>query len=106
MKQTNNILQLSKSNQGFFDMTKEEENIEAIKKQETWGASKGMFQIYSLLSYSKQKHEIWMKTKKHYREWHYTILPSQGIQQQTSFIIQKHSKNYPMHETSVSSKLV
>ena len=28
------FLQLSKSNQGFFDMTKKEENIEAIKKQE------------------------------------------------------------------------
>ena len=34
MKQANNILQLSKSNQGFFDMTKKEENIEVIKKQE------------------------------------------------------------------------
>ena len=56
MKQANNILQLSKSNQGFFDMTKKEENIEAIKKQEIWGAFKGMSQIYSLLSYSKQEH--------------------------------------------------
>ena len=106
MKQANNILQLSKSNQGFFDMTKKEENIEAIKKQEIWGASKGMSQIYSLLSYSKQEHGIWMKTKKQNREGYYTILSSQGIQQQTSFIIQKHSRNYPMHETSVSSKLV
>ena len=44
-------------------MTKNEENIEAIKKQEIWGASKGMSQIYSLLYYSKQEHEIWMKTK-------------------------------------------
>ena len=58
MKQANNILQLSKRNQGFFDMTKKEEKIEAIKKQETWGASKGMSQIYSLLSYSKQEHGI------------------------------------------------
>ena len=32
MKRANNILQLPKSNQGFFDMTKKEENIEAIKK--------------------------------------------------------------------------
>ena len=87
-------------------MTKKEENIEAIKKQEIWGASKGMSQIYSLLSYSKQEHEIWMKTKKHNREGHYTVLPSQGIQQQSSFIIQKHSTNYQMHETSISSKLV
>ena len=58
MKQENNILQLSKSNQGFFDMTKKEENIEAIKKQGIWGASKDMSQIYSLLSYSKQEHGI------------------------------------------------
>ena len=69
-------------------MTKKEENIEAIKKHEIWGASKGMSQIYSLLSYSKQAHEIWMKNEKHNREGHYTILPSQGIQQQSSFIIQ------------------
>ena len=41
----------------------------------------GMSQIYSLLSYSKQEHEICMKTKKHNTEGHYTILPSQGIQQ-------------------------
>ena len=34
MKQTKNILQLSKSNQGFFNMTKNEENIEAIRNQE------------------------------------------------------------------------
>ena len=87
-------------------MTKKEENIEAIKKHEIKGASKGMFQIYSLLYYSKKEHEIWMKTKKHNREGHYTILPNQGIQQHSSFIIQKHSRNYPMHETSVSSKLV
>ena len=52
------FVQLSKSNQGFFDMTKKEENIEAIKKQEIWGASKGMSQIYSLLYYSKQEHGI------------------------------------------------
>ena len=39
-------------------MTKKEENIEAIKKQEIWGASKGMSQIYSLLSYSKQEHGV------------------------------------------------
>ena len=58
MKQENNILELLKSNQGFFDMTKKEENIEATKKQEIWGASKGMSQIYSLLSYSKQEHGI------------------------------------------------
>ena len=64
MKQANNILQLLKSNQGFFNMTKNEENMEAIKKHEIWGASKGMSQIYSLLSYSKQEHEIWMKTEK------------------------------------------
>ena len=58
MKQANNILQLSKIKQGFFDMTKKEENIEAIKKQDIWGASKGMSQIYSLLSNSKQEHGI------------------------------------------------
>ena len=58
MKQENNIHQLSKRNQGLFDMTKKAENIEAIKKHETWGASKGMSQIYSLLSYSKQEHGI------------------------------------------------
>ena len=56
MKQANNILHLSKSNQGFFNMTKNEENIETIKKQEIWGASKGMSQIFSLFSYSKQEH--------------------------------------------------
>ena len=58
MKQANNILQLSKSNQGFFDMTKKEENMEAIKKHEIWGASKGMSQIYSLLSYRNKEHGI------------------------------------------------
>ena len=58
MKQANNILKLSKNNQGFFDMTKKVENIEAIKKQEIWGASKGMSQIYSLLSYSRQENGI------------------------------------------------
>ena len=58
MKQENNILQLLKSNQGFFNMTNNEENIEAIKKQEIWGVCKGMSQIYSLLSYSKQEHRI------------------------------------------------
>ena len=62
-------------------MTKKEENIEAKKKQEIWGASKGMSHIYSLLSCSKQAHEICMKTKKHNKEGHYTILPCQGIQQ-------------------------
>ena len=77
---SNNILQLLKRNQEFFNVTKNEENMEAMKKQEIWGASKGMSQIYSLLSYSKQEHGIWMKTKKHNREGHYTILPSQGIQ--------------------------
>ena len=87
-------------------MTKEEENIEAIKKQEIWNSSKGLSQIYSLLSYIKKEHEICMKTKKHNKEGHYNILPSQGIQQQSSFIIQKHSRNYPMNETSISSKLV
>ena len=56
MKQANNILELLKSNQGFFNMTKNEENMEAIKKQEISGSSKGMSQIYSLLSYSKQEH--------------------------------------------------
>ena len=58
MKQANNILKLLKSNQEFFNVTKNEENMEAIKKQETWGASKGMSQVYSLLSYSKQEHGI------------------------------------------------
>ena len=55
---SNNILKLLKSNQEFFNVTKNEENMEAIKKQEIWGASKGMSQIYSLLSYSKQEHGI------------------------------------------------
>ena len=105
MKHANNILKLLKSNKEFFNVTKNEENMEAMKKQEIWGASKGMSQIYSLLYYSNQEHGILMKTKKHNKEGHYTILPSQGIQQQSSFIIQKHSRNYPMHETSVSSKL-
>ena len=36
-------------------MTKEEENMKAMKKQETWGASKGRSQIFSLLIYSKQE---------------------------------------------------
>ena len=39
-------------------MTKKVENIEAIKKQEIWSASKGMSQIYSLQSYGKQEHGI------------------------------------------------
>ena len=56
MKQENNILKLLKSNQEFFNVTKNEENMEVMKKQEIWGASKGMSQIYSLLSYSKQEH--------------------------------------------------
>ena len=56
MKQANNILNLLKSNQEFFNVTKNEENMEAITKQEIWGVSKGMSKIYSLLSYSKQEH--------------------------------------------------
>ena len=32
MKQANNILKLLKSNQRFFNVTKNEENMEAIKK--------------------------------------------------------------------------
>ena len=50
----NNILKLLKSNQEFFNVTKNEENMEAMKKQEIWGASKGMSQICSLLIYSKK----------------------------------------------------
>ena len=57
------FLQLSKSKQGFFDVTKKEENIEAVMKHEIWGASKSMSQIYSLLSYNKKEHEICMKNK-------------------------------------------
>ena len=53
---SNNILKLLKSNQEFFNVTKNEENMETIKKQEILGASKGMSQICSLLSYSKQEH--------------------------------------------------
>ena len=53
---SNNILKLLKSNQEFFNVIKNEENMEAIKKQEIWDASKGMSQIFSLLSYSKQEH--------------------------------------------------
>ena len=34
MKQANNILKLLKSNQEFFNVTKNEENMEAMKKQE------------------------------------------------------------------------
>ena len=57
MNETNkNILKLLKSNQEFFNVTKNEENMEAMKKQEIWGASKGMSQIFSLLSYSNQEH--------------------------------------------------
>ena len=56
MKQENNILKLLKRNQEFFNVTKSEENTEAIKKQEIRGASKGISQIFSLLSYSKQEH--------------------------------------------------
>ena len=52
---SNNILKLLKSNQEFFNVTKEEENMKAVKKQEIWGASKGMSQICSLLIYSKQE---------------------------------------------------
>lgn len=37
-------------------MTKNEETMEVMKKQEIWGASKGMSQMFSLLSYSKQEH--------------------------------------------------
>ena len=58
MKQANNTLELLKRNQGFFNVTKNEENMEAIKKQEIWGASKGMSQIYSLLSCIKKEHGI------------------------------------------------
>ena len=58
MKQAKNILKLLKSNQGFFNVTRNEENMESIEKQEIWGASKGMYQICSLLSYSKQEHGI------------------------------------------------
>ena len=36
-------------------MTKEEENMKAMKIQEIWGASMGISQIYSLLIYSKQE---------------------------------------------------
>ena len=50
MKLANNILKLLKSNQEFLSVTKNEENMEI------WGASKGMSQICSLLSYSKQEH--------------------------------------------------
>ena len=53
---SNNILKLLKSNQELFNVTKNEENMEAMKKQEIWGASKGMSQIFSLLSYSKQEY--------------------------------------------------
>ena len=53
---SNNILKLLKSNQELFNVTKNEENMEAMKKQEIWGASKGMSQICSLLFYSKQEH--------------------------------------------------
>ena len=53
---SNNILKLLKSNQEFFNVTKEEENMKAMKKQEIWGASKGMSRIFSLLSYSKKEH--------------------------------------------------
>ena len=58
MKQANNILKLLKRNQELFNVTKNEENMEAMKKQEIWGASKGMFLFFSLLSYSKQEHVI------------------------------------------------
>ena len=54
MKQANNILKLLKRNQEFFNVTKNEENMEAMKKQEIWGASKGISQICSLFSYTKQ----------------------------------------------------
>ena len=56
MKQANNILKLLKRNQEFFNVTKNEENMQAITKQGIWGASKGMSQIYSPLSYSNQEH--------------------------------------------------
>lgn len=56
MKQANSIIKLLKSNQEFFNVTKNEENMEAMKKHEIWGASKGMSQICSLISYSKQEH--------------------------------------------------
>ena len=55
MKQENNILKLLKSNQEFFNVTKNEESMEATKKQKIWGASKGISQICSLLIYSKQE---------------------------------------------------
>ena len=53
---SNNILKLLKSIHEFFNVTKNEENMEAMKKHEIWGASKGMPQIFSLLSYSKEEH--------------------------------------------------
>ena len=56
MKQENNILKLLKRNQEFCNVTKNEENMEAIKKQEIWGASKGMSQICYILYYRKQEH--------------------------------------------------
>ena len=52
---SNNILKLLKSNQEFFNVTKEEENMKAMKKQEIWGASKGISQFFSLLIYSKKE---------------------------------------------------
>ena len=52
---SNNILKLLKRNQEFFNVTKEEENMKAMKKQEIWGAPKSMSQICSLLIYRKQE---------------------------------------------------
>ena len=53
---SNNILKLLKSNQEFFNVTKDEENMEAMKKQEIWGASKGMSQIFLYWSITSKKH--------------------------------------------------
>ena len=53
---SNNILKLLKRNQEFFNVTKNEENMKAMKKHKIWGDSKGISQICSLLSYSKQEH--------------------------------------------------
>ena len=73
-----------------------------MKKQEIWGASMGISQIYSLLIYSKQENLSWMKTRRQQQsKRHYTILPSHRIHQQSFFIHPRISKSQSKSITQV-----
>ena len=103
---SNNILKLLKSNQEFINVTKNEENMEAMKKQEIWGASMGMSQICSLLIYSKQEtciHEWKLEDNNKSRDTipFYQIMESNNNPLSSSKNIQETIQK---HETSISSK--